>query len=390
MEKRLLIYSEYHLSMMAGGEHWVLEVAPRLKSKHGWKVSIVTTTLGMNRKNTSRAKSRLDQCDIEYFSVEPASVGSSRLYTAPKCLQLLRDVEKNSDVIYWLDGPPRPLSDALLKTLLFGGKRPLVQGIHLPIFIPTPKRPSHKLHNFLNLARLINPLERTNHYHAVNRDDYRILRSRGFRTFYIPNGVDTRFFEPSDEKFDTFTITFVGSSWAKGADFVPYIVDNVLKNDKKVHFVLCKGIASLPALASQLEKLQGKYPGHISLKPSLSHEDLRELYSKSHLFLFPSRYESFGIVVLEAQSCGIPVVTFDIPGAARDVVVNGVTGSLIPPYDLDSMVKEIIRYHTLSAENPENYNEISLKARERALLFDWNNIADEMCLHLSGILRSFG
>jgi len=190
----------------------------------------------------------------------------------------------------------------------------------------------------------------------------------------------------SDEKFDEFTVLFIGSRWQKGADFVPHIINSTLKRDKSISFILVGGVASLPALRSQLEKLKEKYP-HISFVSSLSDEDLRELYSKSHLFLFPSRYEGFGNVVLEAQSCGLPVLAFNIAGAPRDVIVDGITGSLVAPYDLDAMAKEIVRYHVLWEKDPETYRKISLEARERALKFDWSNVVAKIHLCLSEIVH---
>jgi len=385
MTKRLLIYSEYHLCMLAGGERWILEVAPRLRDRYGWDISIFTTTLGRNRENLSKVREILGGRGIEYSVLEASTLGLAQVYVAPKNLQVLRDCQENSDAVYWLDGIPRPFSDGVLKSMVFRGRKPLIQGLHLTPFVPRARRPSHKLYNLFSRMRLVNPLEKNNYYHTINRDYYRILRSRGVKTFYVPNGVDTKSFVPSRKKFDEFTVLFIGSRWAKGSDFVPDIVRNTLGRVRNTRFVLVGGPASFPVLRSMLEKLGDNYPGSIAFKPLASHEELRELYSKSHLFLFPSRHEGFGTVVLEAQCCGLPVLAFDIPGAPRDVIVNGVTGSLVDPYDLDAMASEIVRYHALWKEDPEAYRNMSLRSRKRALTFDWDSVVARIHHNISEI-----
>ena len=61
-------------------------------------------------------------------------------------------------------------------------------------------------------------------------------------------------------------------------------------------------------------------------------ERLRECYSAADLFAFPGIRESLGMVFLEAQSCGLPVVAFDGWGIP-EVVTHGETGQLCPPMD---------------------------------------------------------
>jgi phosphatidylinositol alpha-1,6-mannosyltransferase len=54
-------------------------------------------------------------------------------------------------------------------------------------------------------------------------------------------------------------------------------------------------------------------------------------YSACDLFVFPGIRESLGLVFLEAQSCGLPVVAFDNAGVP-DAVRDGITGLLVPAY----------------------------------------------------------
>lgn len=70
--------------------------------------------------------------------------------------------------------------------------------------------------------------------------------------------------------------------------------------------------------------------GSLRLEPALPQERLVHFYRAADVVLVPSRTESFGLVALEAESCGTPVVASDV-GGLRTAVRDGVTGLLVPP-----------------------------------------------------------
>jgi D-inositol-3-phosphate glycosyltransferase len=73
-----------------------------------------------------------------------------------------------------------------------------------------------------------------------------------------------------------------------------------------------------------------------------SREFLKLYYSAADLFITTPWYEPFGITPLEAMACGTPVVGSNV-GGIRYSVVDGVTGSLVPPNDADSLAVSIAR-----------------------------------------------
>ncbi|MEM2592743.1 MAG: glycosyltransferase family 1 protein [Thermofilaceae archaeon] len=97
-------------------------------------------------------------------------------------------------------------------------------------------------------------------------------------------------------------------------------------------------------------------------------EDLPALYSAADLFVFPSLYEGFGLPVLEAMACGVPVVcsnTSSLPEVAGDAAL------LVNPTDVQALAAAIERALTDEALRA------SLRARgmERARRFTWEETA---------------
>ena len=76
--------------------------------------------------------------------------------------------------------------------------------------------------------------------------------------------------------------------------------------------------------------------------------DKDKCFKSANLFLFPSKFDTFPLVILEAMSYGIPVISTDIGGIA-DIVQDGVTGYLTRVGDVDEMTNSI----TKLIENPE-------------------------------------
>ena len=71
-------------------------------------------------------------------------------------------------------------------------------------------------------------------------------------------------------------------------------------------------------------------------------KDVKKEYLNSSVFVLPSRYEGFGLVLIEAMACGVPVVSFDCENGPRSIITNGVDGFLISPFDIEAFAERII------------------------------------------------
>lgn len=98
--------------------------------------------------------------------------------------------------------------------------------------------------------------------------------------------------------------------------------------------------------------------------------DLRVLYSNASLFVFPSRYEGFGLPVLESMACGTPVITSNttsLPEVAGDAAV------LVNPHDVDQLAEAIVRV----LGDPALRETLRSRGLERARQFTWERSARE-------------
>lgn len=71
--------------------------------------------------------------------------------------------------------------------------------------------------------------------------------------------------------------------------------------------------------------------------------NVEEIYLEGSIFALPSRFEGFGLVIIEAMSCGLPVVSFDCENGPRNIITNGRDGYLIQPFDVDAYAEKLIQ-----------------------------------------------
>jgi D-inositol-3-phosphate glycosyltransferase len=207
------------------------------------------------------------------------------------------------------------------------------------------------------------------------------------RVFVAAPGVDLQNFSPADGKAaarerlniapDTILLTFVGRIQPhKGPDVLIKAAAEMVSHSPYLRAklaVVVMGGAS--GHINELEKLK-------SLAKFLNVEDvthfvdpvsrtvLPDWYRASDLVCVPSYSESFGLVALEAQACGTPVVATAI-GGLRTAVSDGISGSLVDGHDPKAWSAVISR---LIAE-PQRRLLLSMGAVEHASHFGWEMTA---------------
>lgn len=99
-------------------------------------------------------------------------------------------------------------------------------------------------------------------------------------------------------------------------------------------------------------------------------EDLRALYSGARLFAYPSKYEGFGLPVLEAMSCGAPVVTTNVSSMPE---VAGDAAILVAPDDVAGLAAALLR---VSGDHALR-DDLRCRGLARAKTFSWERCAHE-------------
>ncbi len=108
--------------------------------------------------------------------------------------------------------------------------------------------------------------------------------------------------------------------------------------------------------------------------------ELLSLYGGASVFCMPSLYEGFGMPVVEAMACGVPVVTSD-RGAMREVAQG--SAALVDPEVMGSIVGGLMRI----LEDAEFREECIRRGRERAQAFRWQRTAEVVAQVLRGALE---
>ena len=104
----------------------------------------------------------------------------------------------------------------------------------------------------------------------------------------------------------------------------------------------------------------------------LEGDDLSKAYQEADIFILPSLYEAYGIVVQEAMSFGLPVVVSDV-GGIPEQVSDGVEGFIVPPNDPDALVNVL----NLLVADPKLRIKMGKRGRERAAkLFTWDQVCE--------------
>ncbi len=184
--------------------------------------------------------------------------------------------------------------------------------------------------------------------------------------FTIPNAIDLSYIKNVTASEDVSDVIFAGRLLPnKNVDLLLKSVKILKEKGQNLRvYIVGDGpeLSSLKKLSDELDLNQEvKFFGFIE-----SHSELYSLIKSSKVFVLPSNREGFGIVVIEANACGIPVITVDVEGnASKDLIVSGENG-FVCELNSESIADTILKQLS-SKKDGDFYKKFSDK-------YDWINV----------------
>ncbi|MEM4889454.1 MAG: glycosyltransferase family 4 protein [Thermosphaera sp.] len=189
----------------------------------------------------------------------------------------------------------------------------------------------------------------------------------------IPNGVDIRRFTPSGGKINLDgdpAILFAGRiSWEKGVDVLIKAL-KLLKQDLREARVHVVGSGPWIDDVIQLAK-KLNVNSHIKFHGKVPYHSLPYIFRGADIFILPSRVEPFGMVLLEAMGCGLPIVASKV-GGIPEIVNHYENGILITPENSVELSKAIVEIYSDSTLRKK----LSANALLTALKYSWESVAN--------------
>ncbi|MBI1203304.1 MAG: glycosyltransferase [Rhodopseudomonas sp.] len=184
------------------------------------------------------------------------------------------------------------------------------------------------------------------------------------KTCILPNGVDLDRFMPRPRNsglLSRYGLTggrviltvarLAANERAKGCDEVIALMPRLLARYPDLQYLIVGDGLDRPRLAAKAEALG--LGNAVVFAGRVDEADKVDTYNLADAFVMPSRAEGFGIVLIEAAACGLPVIGSRIDGS-REALLDGELGWLIDPGDADDIYAAIAA--TLDAGRPRHRN----------------------------------
>ncbi len=188
----------------------------------------------------------------------------------------------------------------------------------------------------------------------------------------INNGVHSNLFYPSENKNKIITLLFVARIVPrKGLMILLKTLKNLVKDVSNIklivlgdgpHLITCKKYAK-----------DNKLENFVEFKGYITGKDKIKYYQGSDIFCAPYRNENFAITLLEAMSCGIPIVGFDSNGI-KEILTGYPDDDLIVPYKNTQLLGKAIKSLALDSSKRKRIKNWLLKKRKE---YTWEKIAKE-------------
>lgn len=105
--------------------------------------------------------------------------------------------------------------------------------------------------------------------------------------------------------------------------------------------------------------------------------EIEKEYLKSDIYVMSSRFEGFGMVLIEAMNIGLPLISFDCPNGPSDIIEDGVNGYLVKNFNKEEMlikIEKLINDENLRIEMSQNNKNKILNFEKINILNKWKGV----------------
>jgi glycosyltransferase involved in cell wall biosynthesis len=172
------------------------------------------------------------------------------------------------------------------------------------------------------------------------------------RLIAVPNGIDTRLYRPAPVNWNTHqelrrgashVVLIIGHlSDVKGYPTFLHAAARIASQLPGCLFLALGGETTGPGPLERYERLAGELGLRDRVRFLGFRSDVADVMRAADVVVLPSLSEGLPLVILEAMSCGKPVVATPV-GGIPEALVDGETGLLVPPNDSEELAKAVVR-----------------------------------------------
>lgn len=188
------------------------------------------------------------------------------------------------------------------------------------------------------------------------------------KSIVIPHAADNQVFKPKNdvEHKLPYKILYVSTiDMYKHQWNVAQAVLELINEGHQLELTLVGGVypAAYSKLLSTLRTFTN-WENYVKIHTKVSFEELPKIYAEADIFVLASTCETFGIILLEAMSTGLPILCADNPSLKETLQDNGIYFDALNPNDLKIKIVDLIQNHSLQIE-------LAKKSVAQSLNFSW-------------------
>lgn len=177
----------------------------------------------------------------------------------------------------------------------------------------------------------------------------------------IPHGVSSNNSKDNNTQRSIPELTFIGVlDQHKGVQNLPQIIKDLENKDYKFHFTIIGDGGMKQRLESELKEQISK--GIVTFTGVIDAKHVYEYLANTDIFVFPTHFESFGLVLIEAMINGAIPVTTHIEGVTDEIITNGVDGYLVP----QDSIKDFVDRISMLLDDEKLLKAMSIAAKQKA------------------------